>query len=266
MKIRKILLGFYWILSFQSPFVLASGDPTVVEIHGINVGYGDAILLRFDTRMAILIDGGSGQQGLEVVNYLKSKGIKELDIVICTHSHPDHAEGLRSVLEIFKVKEIWTNGEKIDWLYRLASLRSIAIVPLIKKVINLDHGIKVRVLNAWKEGRDPNEGSLAFILDFGKSRLFFSGDISPNIQKELLDSAESLSADFLKIPHHGWGVLPEFVQAVNPKRALISVGSNPYGAPEAQTIRVLSQLGSKVYRTDKNGSVVIKMGENETAE
>jgi beta-lactamase superfamily II metal-dependent hydrolase len=264
MKIRRILLVFYWILSLQSPFVLASGDPIVPEIHGINVGYGDAVLLRFDTKIAILIDGGNDQQGLKVVNYLKSKGIRELDIVICTHSHPDHANGLRSILETFKVGEIWTNGEKIDGLYRLASLRRITLVPLAEKVINLDHGIKVRVLNAWKEGRDPNEGSLAFILDFGKGRLFFSGDISPNIQKELLDSAKSLSADFLKIPHHGWGVLPEFVRAVNPKIALISVGSNPYGAPEPQTIKVLSQLGSKIYRTDRDGSVVIKMGENET--
>jgi len=261
MKIRRILLVFYWILSFQSPFVLASGDPAVVEIHGIDVGYGDAVLLRFDTKMAILIDGGNGQQGPEVVNYLRSKGMSELDIVICTHSHPDHAEGLRSVLETFKVREIWTNGEKIDWLSDLASLQKITIVPLEKKVFNLDNGIRVRVLNVWQDGLDPNEGSLAFILDFGKSRLFFSGDISPNIQKKLLDSEKSLSADFLKVPHHGWGVLPEFVRAVNPKIALISVGSNPYGAPEPQTIQVLSQIGSKIYRTDRDGTVVIRIGE-----
>lgn len=258
---RIIRLIIYSILVFQSFFVSAA-PISKTEIHGIDVGYGDAVLLRFHSGPVILIDGGYAGQGRKVVEYLKSHHIENLDIVICTHSHSDHAGGLREVIQSFIISEIWTNGEKIDWLYDFAKRRRISLLPLKKGIFSINDQISVEVLNVWQEGLDPNEGSLALIFNQGKQRLFFAGDISMNVQKTLLDSGKDLSAEFLKVPHHGWEVSSQFLGAVHPKTALISVGPNPYGAPEDQSVETLSRLGSKVYRTDREGTVVILIGED----
>jgi competence protein ComEC len=267
-------LIFSLIFVFQS-FFSSGNDLSNAEIHAIDVGYGDAVLLRFHSSQVserdkspvsgpvILIDGGYEQESRKILDYLDSLNIKNLDIVICTHSHADHSGGLREIIQLLKIGEIWTNGEKIDWLYRLAKHRRIPLIPLKKGIFRLNHDVKIEVLNIWKDGLDPNEGSLAFIFSHGQKRLFFAGDISLKVQKLLLDSEKDLSAEFLKVPHHGWEVLSEFLRAVRPKIAFVSVGPNPYGAPENQSIETLSQLGSKIYRTDRDGTVVIHISEDE---
>lgn len=235
-----------------------------LEVHFIDVGQGDAILIR-TPRQNILIDGG--ERGSAAVGYLKSRGVDYLDLVIGTHPHSDHIGGLIDVLHEIEVKEVLDPGvvhttktfedylmlideKEIEFTEGRAGLR-----------YDLGGGAAMHILHPTNPSSSRlNDASITARVDFGAISFLFTGDIERAAEKQILESGFNPGAVILKVSHHGSrdSTSGDFLQAVSPQAAVIMCGSgNKYGHPHRETLERLASAGVKLYRTDEQGTVVI---------
>ncbi|WP_186576799.1 ComEC/Rec2 family competence protein [Aquibacillus kalidii] len=271
MKYKAIIivigLSLFGNVTFTSSAQAAElQDEKLLEVHFINVGQGDSILVRTPSGKNILIDGGRPSAGDKVVNYLKEQKIRSLDIVVSTHPDYDHVGGLVAVLKKFKVEQILDSGK---WYYTKAYLRyirqvkrkdipvTIAKTDMVKE---LDDEISLKVLNSYTLLEGNNEGSLAFSLTYNTIDFMLMGDIERAQELKLVEKY-NLNAEILKVAHHGsdtsssWG----FLQEVSPEQAIISYSKdNDFGHPVKATIDKLLSAGANIYSTAKAGDIVIK--------
>jgi len=234
------------------------------EAHFIPVGYGDCILLKLP-QGAMLIDGGVEEYGEKVVNYIQDCDIQKLDVVVITHSHPDHIGGIPAVLKGIPVGEIWVNQDIFANRAYSPIYKAIQKSTIPWKVIRRGKcwdnvgGVEIECLHPAMISHDPNDNSIVLKICYKKVAFLFTGDITPRVEKELLEiHKDQLKADVLKIPHHGHRSMHTFIEAVDPKIAVLTIGPNPYGAPDPHTLKAYSEKGCRVLRTDKHESIVIK--------
>jgi len=229
----------------------------------------------------MLIDGGglagsewvggyrSGTDvGEEVVSsYLWSRGLKRLDVVALTHAHHDHLDGLRSVLDNFRVSELWIGRDEETPALRglLAEARSRGVAIVHKEQGATFHWSGVRGEVLWPPDAGPvneasNDDSLVLRLSDGRVRLLFPGDIQERAENKLVADHAPLQADFLKVPHHGskTSSTEEFLAAVGPSVAVMSVGQgNPFGQPAENVLERYAHAGVRLLRTDRDGAVSV---------
>lgn len=268
---KKIVALFLvlFIFSFLSP--LASSDEAG-RIHFINVGEGDSILLETQEKTA-LIDTGNLISGPRLVKYLKEKGIEKLDYLIITHPHPDHMGGVFFILPMLKVEKIYDNGQDLGgvrkvcpiyrWYEDLVRKRKNYAVLISGDTLTLG-SLTLEVL--WPPGvptsSDFNAFSLVMMVSYGGFSCLLSGDLTASGERELLKRGVSLKADVLKVGHHGAedATTKEFLEAVSPGIAVVSVDKdNFWGYPSARVLERLKKAGVKVYRTDRDGDIVLKI-------
>ncbi|MFQ5778006.1 MAG: ComEC/Rec2 family competence protein [Terriglobia bacterium] len=261
-------------------------DETVLEITVLDVGQGDSLFLAFPDGETWLVDGGRGPVEIRtgylvgaavgetvVTPFLRSRGMKRLDRLWLTHAHHDHMAGLAAVLEEFSVGSfnVGPSPESQPYQELLAKVRARGI-PI------QEHGrgerftvgdVEVEVL--WPTGaldshRLPsNNDSLVLRLCRGSTCVLLPGDIEADIEKELVQREMMLSAGVLKVPHHGGrnAASGEFMAAVAPMTAILSVGANnPFGHPFEEVLERLGAHAERVYRTDRDGSVTVRVGED----
>lgn len=230
--------------------------PTELKVHFIDVGQGDSTLLQSGGK-TMLIDAGSSDAGPRVVSYLKSQGVKSLDVVAATHPHEDHIGGMTTVLTAFPVSLYVDNGATHttstyeNLMKRLVSDNTPYAEVQGGKTIPFAPGITVNVLSG-STSSDLNQGSLVLKVTDGSQSFLLTGDSST--------MSGDMNANILKVPHHGSNTaLPSgYISRVNPEVAIISAGSgNSYGHPAINTITFLQNAGAKVYRTDTDGTVMI---------
>jgi len=254
-------------------------SPGKLEVSVLDVGQGDSIFTVFPDGRTMLIDGG-GQPGSEWIGghrsgidigeqvvspYLWSRGIQHLDVVALTHAHHDHLDGLHSVLQNFRVGELWIGRDEetsaFENLLKEARERGVRIVHEASgNKFNWD-GVAGNVL--WPADLTPvneasNDDSLVLRLEDGSVRFLLAGDIQKKVEQRLVAEHAEITADFLKVPHHGskTSSTPDFVAAVAPKIAVVSAGeANPFGHPAEGTIERYAQAGVHLLRTDRNGAV-----------
>lgn len=244
----------------------------------LDVGQGDSALVEGPGGFAVLVDGGGRYDqrldtGARVVEpVLRARGITKLDLVVLSHAHPDHMNGLLRVLERFPVGVLWTNGDDARnpgyrELLAVAERRHVSTpVPMMLS----REGIVVEALGPRVDerigvppGLGPNDASLVIRVSFAGRRVLFPGDIGDEGESELLDRRASgldIACDILKVPHHGsrHASSSRFLHAVSPKLAIASAGRfNRFGLPSAATLDRYQQRGIQVLRTDRDGAVTV---------
>lgn len=235
-----------------------------MKLHFIDVDQGDSILIESDKHY-MLIDAGQDEQGSVVVDYLKKQGVKRLDFVIATHPHNDHIGGLDKVINSFTVDNI---------IMPSVTSASDNYAELMNAVA--EHKLKItkaEVGNEYALGEASfvivspnstnyealNDYSAGIKLSYGSNSFLLTGDAQKTSEAEMLKNGIDLSADVLKLSHHGSSTSSSggFLEKVQPKYAVISVGAdNEYEHPHSDTMQAMVDRGIKVYRTDKQGTII----------
>lgn len=251
------------------------------KITFLDVGKGDAMVVRLPQGATFLIDGGSGGEegrfdmGKSVVApYLWNEGVRRLAAVIVTHFHDDHVGGIPYILEHFSVGCVIDNGavagnggHAYSAYVRLIKKKHLRHI-IVKETdeIGLPDGTRLFVLNppASPGIRDTNENSLVLKLAYKDAGMLFCGDVTGTAIERLSRYGDGLGSDVVKVPHHGGGLgkesaVREFFANVSPEISVIST-SKAYlrGASSRKLCDMLKSLGSQCCRTDRDGAVVVR--------
>lgn len=248
----------------QNTIQIPENTPGLMKVNFIDVGQGDSILVQLPDGRNMLVDAGTRDSGIKVINYLKKTGIKKIDYLVATHPHEDHIGGMAAVIRDFDIGRIYmpkvTHSTKTyqDLLRAVQSKGlKITVAEVGVEIINSD-GISAEILAPNSEAyEDLNNYSAVIKLTFNKISFLLTGDALAQSENEMLAKGLDLKADVLKVGHHGSysSTSPAFLHAVNPKHAVISVeAGNDYGYPHDAALRRLS--GIQLYRTDLDGNVV----------
>lgn len=234
-----------------------------LSVDFIDVGQGDSILICSGGQ-SMLVDAGTNESGKTVLNFLSDKGIKKLDYAVGTHPHADHIGGLDDVIRGIDTDSLLmpnavTDTKTFNDVLDAAESRNLSItVPEEDDEFSLGAS-RVTVLSKNKEQSDNlNNSSLILKVVYGNFSLLLTGDAEKEAEKQLLSDKKDVSADVLKVGHHGseTSTSGEFLKAVSPKCAVISCGkNNDYGHPHEKTLKKLEKQGTEVYRTDISGTI-----------
>jgi competence protein ComEC len=239
--------------------LIPSGPPTVPIVEFLDVGQGDAALLRGPHGEVVLIDGGPDPT--EVLGMVTDRGVSRIDLVIASHIHADHVTGLAAVLERTEVNRLWHSGYPglegpLEGLLNNAPLQGVEVtVPAVGTVINLG-SFRIEVLAPLRRYDSPNDHSLVVLASANGHDVLFSGDVETFAQSDL----GPITADVLKVPHQGALTSDmAWLGAIGAELAVIPVGPNQYGHPAPEVIAVLRESGARVYRTDLHGTVSVEL-------
>ncbi len=235
-----------------------------LQVVFLDVGQGDAILLRSPNGEYALVDGGDKGRGKRaILPYFQKTGIMGLEMVILTHYHQDHWGGLIEVLNKVPAKAVLLPPvkETKDYLSFEAGIKSTPISHrTIHKgmIFKMGKGASLEVLEIPNLGSE-NDCSVVLLVSFGKIRLMLTGDLSFKGEELLLSRMpHRLNAALLKVGHHGSNYSSglSFLSQIKPGLAIISVGAgNRFGHPGTATVNRLRSLGAKIFRTDSLGII-----------
>ncbi len=237
-----------------------------LAVHFINVGQGDSILLQLPDRQTMLVDAGPNEAGSAVVSYLQEQGVEKIDYLVATHPHADHIGGMDNVIQAFEIGKVYmprvtTTTESFESVLRSLKAKGLKITPVKAGLTILDqNALKISFVAPCRSGyEDLNNWSAVLKVRYGSTSFLLTGDAQAESEQEMLASGADLKADVLKVGHHGSysSTTRAFLKAVSPKYAVISVGAgNDYGHPHRETLARLASAGVKVYRTDRDGTVM----------
>ena len=246
-----------------------------LEITYIDVGQGDSIFIKFpNDKSNILIDTGGKvtygnlknnySVGKNIVDYLKSMGIRKLDYLIITHGDFDHMGDSLYLIDKFKVENVIFNCGEFNVLekelIKVLDEKKIKYYSCIKE-LNIDNN-KLYFLQTKKYDNE-NDNSNVIYTELNGYKFMFMGDAGVEKEKDILDKYNISDIDVLKVGHHGSKTSSSkgFIDEIKPKYAIISVGkNNRYGHPNKEVLNNLDN--SKIYRTDQDGSIMFKIKNN----
>jgi competence protein ComEC len=248
----------------------------------LDVGQGSSALLELPRGPCILVDGGGFYDnrfdvGARVVGpFLWTKKIATVDIVVLSHPHPDHLNGLLFIVRHFHVKEVWMNGEPVSTepyreflaILEREDIRVVGPKGLVEtRTIN---GVSFDVLyppldflerKATEPWRTRNNNSLVLKVSFGDVSFLLPGDIELEAEKELVAIArDRLKSNVLLVPHHGskTSSTSGFLTCIGPDVAVVSAGwQNIFRFPHKQVLHRYEKMGSRILRTDLHGAVSV---------
>src|SRR5699024_2600916 len=234
-----------------------------LRVHFIDVGQADAALIETNEQ-AILVDAGDWR-GNEVVPYIQQQGIEELDIVIGSHEHADHIGQMDKVLNNFEVKEVWLTGNQTTSQVFERVLRTID-----EKGISFDEpragdrykigDMTIDIISPYQLTGNLNNDSIVMKVTYGSISFLFTGDAEREAENRIVSSGQNIEAEILKVGHHGsdTSTTAPFLQKVNPKVAIISVGENSqYGHPNQSVIDRIKAQGIELYATKSHGNIIV---------
>lgn len=286
--IQRALTGFVGIEELESAGAAgeqtagaeqAVADEKSLEVHFLDVGQGDATLIKCGEH-AMLIDTGEEGKGTAIQYYLEKQGVERLDYMVLTHPDSDHIGSADVVITKFEVGQVlMPDYEKSNSTYRklIETLDYKRLQPIRVRPIRVQPGSSFTlgtavctILGPVDEYEDSNNSSIVLLVEHGNNRFLFTGDAEEEAEADVLEYCNangiSIQADVYKAGHHGSNTSSgdTFLDAVAPKAAVISCGiDNDYGHPHEETLERLHNRGIQVFRTDEQGTVVVVSdGEN----
>jgi len=267
------LIFLFYFLSFTPTETAFSPTPSLPENNNLkviflDVGQGDAILIQTEAQQNILIDGGPDSQIIYKLDQYIPLTSRKIDLAVLTHADPDHLNGLIEVLKRYKVKQVMETGlEDNDLGYRewkkLIQEKQIPkILTFAGQIINLNENLKLEVLSPSKELHEKSSNNLTSIvakLSLNQVTFLLTGDAPKEIEQDLIQRKIDLKSDVLKVGHHGskTSTTLEFLKAVKPKYAVISVGeNNKFGHPSLRVLKNLEKVNAQILRTDQMGDII----------
>lgn len=267
MKTRFWLVGCLCFI--LTAICIAALPKSTIQVSFLDVGQGDSIFVRTPDDYFILVDGGPGVSVLEELADVVPRYTRRLDLLILTHPHADHVNGLVEVVKRFDVHRVMIVGTPSHNTYyqELLRLCDTGEIPLYyaKADSDIKIGSYLYVDIVWpenlivgKEYKNVNNASLAIRLITPKNVVFLGGDAEEEQEEEIIKSGFDLSADILKAGHHGskTASCDEFLEAVNPKTVVIQSGAeNNFGHPHKEALENFLERSIKIRRNDLEGRI-----------
>ena len=244
----------------------AAADFSPMSVHILEVGKADSIFVECGGK-TMLVDGGTMDQGEPIAEYLDRRGVKKLDCVVNTHPDEDHIGGFAYLISRYPVGRYYAPGipknlvpsseEYLAAQKALNEKQMQTLVPACGETFFLG-GMKTEFLAPVKEGSSTNNNSIVLKLTYGKTRFLLMGDAEKEEEHNLIESGADLSAEVLKIGHHGssTSTTEALLNAVKPHWAAISVADDSNGLPKREVLKRLLSTGAAVYRTDVSGTLI----------
>lgn len=253
--------------------------PKDLKIHFVDVGQGDCTFIETPKNKTILIDGGGDFGNYDVgkntlLPYILDRGYTKIDYLFISHFDTDHVKSALTILEELNVKNAYISkqfedSENYKEFLKIVKKKDISVTILKKgDVVKLEKNLEFEII--WPDNKKIikenilNNNALVMRLKYKEFSMLFTGDIEKEAEIEILKntSKEKLECDILKIAHHGskTSSKQEFLDVAKPKIALIGVGKNNlFGHPNENVLERLKEKNCKIYRTDLDGEISIKI-------
>jgi len=224
--------------------ILTRGDGRL-RVTVLDVGQGDAIVVETPDGRAVVVDAGAGGPWRldagerAVAPFLWNRGVLTLHATLTTHADIDHAGGMAALRRFFAITESWDDA---------AGPRSVG-------------GALLTPIAADVPGGRRNDRATMLRVELGLASVLLASDVEAAGERALFEARIPLGATVLKVGHHGASTssTAPFLAAVRPTVAIVSVGArNPYGHPDAGALARLAAVGARVYRTDRDGAVLVE--------
>lgn len=238
-----------------------------LAVHFIDVDQGDSIYIKLPGGEHMLIDAGEYDYGPVVAEYLENMGVDKLDYIVATHPHEDHIGGMTYVIEqmgadVLYMPDASSNTYSFERFLDAIENNNIKVKKAQGGVnILKNDNISIDIISPTREiYEEENDYSAVVRLVYGDTAFLFMGDAEKAVEDELLMMSADISADVIKLGHHGSSTSSseDFMEAVNPALAVISCGKdNSYGHPHRETVSLLKKLDIPSLRTDELGTVIV---------
>jgi DNA internalization-related competence protein ComEC/Rec2 len=266
-RLRAVAILAAMLIPIIAAIVVGRSDVTTPRLTILDVGQGDALLLR-SPKHVVLIDAGGRLADAhfgeaELLPMLVDRGVRRIDVAVLTHVHPDHCGGLPAVLLNLDVGSVWISPRRFrgDCAQRVIEACSTRAIPIHlvrdgdSRVVGAMSLLAFVADRTFKHSAE-NNSSVVLRAGIGRWRVLLTGDVERDAE-ELL-AGRDVRADVLKIAHHGsrTSTTPLLLDAVRPRIALISCGlRNSFGHPHPTVVEALRNRGVRTWRTDRNGTI-----------
>ncbi len=244
------------------------------QFHALNVGQGDALLLVTPDQHHVLIDGGPGSSVVEELGEVLPFFFRDVDLMVVTHPHLDHIEGLISVLEHHRVKEILMSAPDYENEAYEVFLDEVVRQGIPVHFAQADKDFKLGDLNldvlypfepvTGRHFENVNNVSVVIDATYGGHSFLLMGDAEQEVEAQLLEAGVVPTTHVLKAGHHGSrsSSIQAFLEAASPSFMVISCGkANQFGHPHLETLQKAAVLNVEVFRTDLEGRVSLTFQE-----
>lgn len=257
------------ILLVGSDFASAELNNNInsLRVHFIDVGQADCILVQSPDQKNMLIDAGNDTDGSKIVSYLKSQGVRKIDVLVATHPHDDHIGGMDTVIYNFDIgkmymPDVYTHEQVYTDLLKAIGKRKVRVLKACSGMkINFSENLDTVILAPSGDYyEDINDYSAVIKVKYKSTSFLFTGDAGTASEKEMLSGKYDLSADVFKVGHHGSlsSTSNSFLKAVSPKYAVLTVRKNEYtNLPAVELLNKLVSAKAQNLRSDFIGNIVL---------
>jgi competence protein ComEC len=264
--VAVILVGVYFIQNSQSDGVI---DPDSVTVGFVDVGQGSCSVIIKDDFTAVIDCGGTTEPGEEAIRFIQRYGDGEIDVMIISHLHDDHVNGITDVLSSAKVGKIYvpyTAGDETyeDELFTAAAMFDVYVEQVEEDMVISENGIELELYTQHLDpANEQNDNSIVVKLLYNDFSTLFTGDIGKKAEKAIVNLYPTLTAEVLAVPHHGSASssTEAFLATVQPRLSIISVAEkNSYGHPTPAAMERLEIYGDILCTKDCGNIRIISDG------